>query len=169
MLRVALEALAVVALLVVAGVVAAGIWFQVWSPVTGVVRDGQWFTDEDGLRSTFAGTGWYVVVAAATSLVVGAVAAYVFDRSELVTLAAVVVGASLGGYVMLRLGLSWSPADPEVLARTAADGTELDGALEVDLPHAWLTFPCGALIGMAVVFLVTTKRSGPRGPESLEI
>lgn len=152
-----LQALAVVAVLVVAGLLASVIWFQLWSPATGTVRDGRWFTDEDGLRSAFSGTGLYVLVAALTGFLAGAGAAFAFDRSELVTLVATVVGAGLGGWLMLRLGLSWSPADPAELARTAADGTTLDGELVVDLPHAWLTLPAGALVGMAVVFLVTTR------------
>ncbi len=153
------QALAVVVALVVAGLVAAVVWFQLWSPSTGVVQDGRWFTNEDGLRSAFAGTGLFVLVAALTGFLVGAVTAFLFDRSELLTLAATIVGAGLGGWLMLRLGLEWSPADPQVLARTAPDGTELESALVVDLPHAWLALPGGALVGMAVVFLVTTKRA----------
>ncbi|MDN4173049.1 hypothetical protein QWY28_08860 [Nocardioides sp. SOB77] len=158
-LAVALEALAVVTALVVAGLVAGVIWYQLWTPVPGVVQDGRWFTDEEGLRSAVSGTVLYVLVAVLTGFLVGALTAYVFDRAELVTLAATLVGAALGGWLMLRLGLEWSPADPETLARTAADGTELDSALVVDLPHAWLALPGGALVGTAVVFLVTTKRA----------
>ncbi|MDN4163168.1 hypothetical protein [Nocardioides abyssi] len=152
------QALLVVAALALAGLVAGVIWFQLWSPPAGVVRDGRWLTDEAGLRDSFAGTGLYVLVAVLTGFLVGAATAYLLDRSELVTLAATLVGAALGGWLMLRLGLEWGPPDPQVLARTAADGTELDGALVVDLPHAWLALPGGALVGTAVVFLVTTKR-----------
>jgi ribose/xylose/arabinose/galactoside ABC-type transport system permease subunit len=158
LLALALQALAVVAVLVVAGLLAAVVWFQLWSPATGTVRDGRWFTDEDGLRGAFSGTGLFVLVAALTGFLVGAMTAFLFDRAELLTLVATLVGAALGGWLMLRLGLSWSPADPVELARTAADGTKLDSELTVDLPYAWLTLPCGALIGTAVVFLVTTKR-----------
>ncbi|MEV7428848.1 MULTISPECIES: hypothetical protein [unclassified Nocardioides] len=153
-----LQALAAVALLVVAGAAAGAVWFQLWTPTPGVVQDGRWFTDEDGLRHAFAGTGLYVLVAVAAGLLSGALVAFLLDRAELVTLAATLVGAALGGWLMLRLGLHWSPADPEVLARTARDGTELDSALTVDVPHAWLAFPGAALLGTAVVFLATTKR-----------
>lgn len=152
------QAIAVVAVFAVAGVVAGVVWFQLWSPASGVVSDGQWFTDEDGLRDAFSGTGLYVVVAVVVGFLVGAVTAFLFDRSELVTLVATLAGGALAGLVMLRLGLHWSPADPEVLARTAEDGTRLRSNLEVDLPHAWLAFPGAALVGLAVVFLTTTKR-----------
>ena len=63
-------------------------------------------------------------------LVLGALAAWLLDRSELVTLVAVVVGSVLAAYLMLRVGLPPQPAGPRTCSpRTAADGTKLDGAL----------------------------------------
>ncbi|WP_435741522.1 hypothetical protein [Nocardioides sp. SYSU DS0663] len=156
------EALVVVAIFLAAGALAGVVWFQLWSPPEGVVSDGQWFTDENGLRGAFSGTGLYLLVAVLAGFLVGALTAFLFDRSELVTLAAVLVGASLAGLVMLRLGLEWSPADPEVRARTAEDGAVLPGRLSVEVRHAWAAFPGGALVGMAVVFLTTTKRPPSR-------
>lgn len=161
-LAVVAQALAVVGIFAIAGVLAGLLWFQLWSPVSGVVSDGQWLTDEDGLRAAFSGTGLYVIVAVVGGFLVGALTSFLFDRSELVMLVATLVGAALAGWVMLRLGLEWSPADPEVLARAARDGAELRSALVVDLPHPWLAFPGGALVAMAVVFLTTTRRDDER-------
>ena len=62
---------------------------------------------------------------------------------------AVVAGSVLAAYLMLRVGQHLSPPDPHELAKTAKDGTELEGALRVDAwpPRGAFTF--GALVGLA--------------------
>lgn len=163
---------------VVAGFAAAGalcgwLWFTIWSPPSGVVVSNQWFPDpiEAGLRADFSGTGLYVVIALVAGLVLGAVSAYFFDRSELATLVAVAVGSALAGWLMLQVGLELSPPDPEVLAKTAEDGTELDGHLYVGSSAdeealvkqpALLCFPAAALLGLCAIYLVTRSRRGAR-------
>ena len=86
---------------------------------SGVVAGHQWYTSEAGLRDDFAGIGWYVAIACSPGCC-WALAAWFFDRSELVTLVAVVVGSVLAAYLMLRVGYHLSPPDPDELARTAA-------------------------------------------------
>ena len=143
-----------------AGTLSGYLWFELWTPPRGVVVDHQWFLDpaEAGLRADFHGTGWYVVIALPAGLVLGAACAYLLDRSELATLAAVVVGSALAAYLMLQVGAELSPPDPDTLARTAEDGTELSGHLEVSRLSPKLSYPGGALLGLALVYLFTSRR-----------
>ena len=90
--------------------------------------------------------------------------AWLFDRSELVTLVAVIVGSALAAYLMLRVGTHLSPADPHELAKTAQDGDKLKGALRV---RSWApkgAFTFGALVGLALVYAVSIGNAPDRGP-----
>ena len=60
-----------------------------------------------------------VAIALVAGLVLGLLCAWLFDRSELVTLAAVSAGSALAAYLMYRVGTHLSPADPHELAKTA--------------------------------------------------
>jgi hypothetical protein len=153
------QALATVAAFAAAGAAAGWLWFTVWDAPSGVVSGGQWYTGEAGLRDDFAGVAWYVTIALAAGLALGVLTAWLFDRSELVTLGAVVVGSALAAYLMLRVGTHLSPPDPQVLARTAQDGDELKGALRV---RSWVpkgTFTFGGLVGLALVYAVSIGRA----------
>jgi hypothetical protein len=153
-----------------AGALSGWLWYHLWTPPHGVVADHQWFLDpaEAGLRGDFPGTGWYVVVAVPAGLLLGAASAYLLDRSELATLAAVAVGSLLAGWLMLRVGLHLSPPDPDTLARTAKDGTELPGRLHVSRLPPKLSYPAGALLGLALVYLFTSRRGTWNGPSRRE-
>ena len=86
----------------VAGAVAGVVWVWVWTPPSGVVLDGRWVHDPVGLSQDFAGTGWYVVVAAVAGLLT-ALAVSCWSRRELVTLGATVLGAVLACWVMFNV------------------------------------------------------------------
>ena len=159
------QALVIVVAFAVVGVVCGWIWYHLWDAPSGVVSDHQWFTNEAGLRTDFQGVAWYVTVALVAGLVLGVLAGWVFRRSELVTLAAVVVGSVLAAYLMLRVGVHLSPADPHELAKTAQDGDKLKGALHVDPWPPRGAFPFGALLGLAFVYLFTSERS-PKEPRT---
>ena len=165
-LVVALQVVITVAVFAVAGVLCGWLWYHLWTPPHGVVVDHQWYLDppEAGLRADFPGTGWYVVVALPTGLLLGGLCAYVLDRSELATLVAVGVGATLAAWLMLRVGMHLSPPDPDTLARTAKDGTELPGRLHVSRMPPKLSFPTGALFGLALVYFSSTRRGGQNPP-----
>ncbi len=111
----------------------------------------------EGLLAEFAGTGWYVVVAVVAGLVLGLVAGLLLDRDEIVTLVAVVVGSALAAWLMMKVGFHFRPPDPQAIAESAKDGTELPGRLDlsgaVNLPRQrfdnevrspMLAFPIGA-------------------------
>jgi hypothetical protein len=157
------QAVVIVVAFAVVGAACGWLWYHLWDAPSGVVADHQWFTNEAGLRADFDGVAWYVAIALVAGLVLGVLAAWLLDRSELVTLAAVVVGSVLAAYVMLRVGVHLSPADPHQLARTAADGDKLKGALHVDPWPPRAAFPFGALLGLALVYLLTGGWS-PREP-----
>jgi hypothetical protein len=174
-LPVALQGLAVLVMFTAAGAGAGWLWQHLWDPPTGVVADHVWYTDEAGLRSDFSATGLYVVIALLAGLVVGGLAAVLFDRAEVGTLLAVLAGSALAAWLMWKVGVHYSAVDPHEAAKTAADGTKLPGNLHVSgagrlswdprelrVPAAYLSFPVGALSALTVVFLGLSKRGRGR-------
>jgi hypothetical protein len=159
------QALVIVVVFGVVGVGCGWLWYHLWDAPSGVVSGHQWYTNEAGLRADFDGVAWYVTIALAAGLVLGILAALLFDRSELVTLAAVVLGSLLAAYLMLRVGTHLSPGDPHELAKTAQDGDKLKGALQVDPWPPRAAFPFGALLGLAFVYLLSSGRS-PKEPRT---
>ncbi len=153
------QALAIVALFAVVGALAGWLWYHVWDVPTGVVSGGQWFTSEAGLRDDFSGVAWYVTIAVLAGLVLGLLCAWQLDRSELVTLLAVVAGSVLAGYLMLRVGQHLSPPDPQEVARTSTDGARLPGTLRVEAWPPRAAFPFGALVGLAIVYAASVSRA----------
>lgn len=141
-----------------AGVVAGAVWEWLWTPPVGVVIDGEWLLGLAALRSEFSATGLYVLVASAAGLVTGALCGLLLDRSELVTLAAGLVGAALAGWVMVQVGHALGPADPRELAQAAADRTRLPSDLRITGTSPYIAFPAGATLGLAVLFLGLTRR-----------
>jgi hypothetical protein len=147
-----------VVVLVLAGALAGVVWVWLWTPPTGVVVDQQWVQDESGLRGDFSATGSYVAVAAVTGLLVAVLLGVLFDRAEIVTLLAVLAGSVLAGWVMYRVGLALSPADPRSLADSAEDGTRLPGRLVVDGSSPFRAFPGGAMLGLVIVYFGLSRR-----------
>ena len=161
------QAVVVVALFAAGGAGAGWVWYQLWDAPEGVVAGGQWYTDEHGLRADFSGVALYVTVAAATGLLLGALAGWRLARSELVTLVAVLAGSVLAAYLMLQVGHHLSPPDPQVVARTAEDGARVDGNLRVDQWPPRGAFPFGGLVGLAVVYAGSARKAPPevRSPD----
>jgi hypothetical protein len=165
-----IQALVVLVVFGAVGAACGWLWYHLWDPPSGVVAEHQWFTSEAGLRDDFQGVAWYVAIALTAGLVLGILTAWLLDRSELVTLVAVIAGSVLAAYVMLRVGTHLSPGDPHELAKSAQDGTKLKGSLRVGSwpPRASFTF--GAMVGVAFVYLVSARRTPdePQLPEPTE-
>ncbi len=143
----------VLACFALVGALAGVLWEWLWTPPVGVVLHHKWALDERGLRGDFSGTASYVLIATAAGFLLGALAAFVLDRAEIVTLVAVVAGSVLAGWLMYRVGLALGPPDPRPLARTAEDLTALPGRLRVVGGSRYYAFPLGAMGGLVIVFL----------------
>ena len=164
-----LRALLVVAASVVVGALAGVVWEWVWTPPSGIAYQGRWVLDEDGLPSEFSGTGWYVVVAAAAGILLGAGTALATRDDEVVSLVAVAVGAVLAGWLMFYVGHGLGPPDPRSVAPGADDLTAIVGDLRVggagvhprlyalDSP-AFVALPAGALLAFAALLLSLAPR-----------
>ncbi len=143
--------------------VAAGLWWEAWwTAPSGVVVDHAWVPDDSGVRGLFDGTAHFVIVALLCGTVAGAACAFYVDRVEILTLVSVLVGSVLATWLMLLVGTTLAPPDPDPLARTAAEGTELRGALEISGLGALLSLPAGALTGLVVVFIGLTPTRSTR-------
>ena len=153
------QALATVGIFAAVGAGAGWLWYKLWDVPSGVVAGGQWYAGEAALRDDFQGVAWYVTLALAAGLVLGLLTAWLFDRSELVTLVAVVVGSAVAAYLMLRVGTHFSPPDPHELAKTAQDGDKLKGELRVRSWPPKGAFTFGALVGLALVYTVSIGRA----------
>ena len=132
-----------VVLLVLAGAVAGVVWVWLWTPPSGVVVDHRWVQDETGL-------------------LMAVLLAVLFDRTEIATLIAVLAGSVLAGWVMYRVGLALSPADPRTLADSVKNGTRLPGRLAVDGGSPFRAFPGGAMLGLVIVYFGLSRRRDKR-------
>lgn len=155
------RAAVVLVLFAVAGALAGVLWEWLWTPPTGVVLDREFLLDGEGLRSAFSGTALYVLVAAVAGLLLGVGVAVLTDDSELVTLAAVLVGSVLAAWLMYVVGTALGPPDPGPLADRAQDMTRLPDDLQVSGWSPFVAFPSGALVGVTVVFVGLAGRRGP--------
>lgn len=165
---VVLQGVLIIVLLTGAGALAGLVWSHLWDAPSGVVRSGQWFTDETGLRASFSGTGLYLVIALITGLLCGVICGLLLARWELVTLVVLVAAALGAGQVMLAIGVSQSPPDPQVLAADAADGTRLPGQLRIAGVVPVVGMPLGVLLGYAVLLISVPKRGCVSSEESRE-
>ncbi|GAA5151100.1 hypothetical protein GCM10023340_29410 [Nocardioides marinquilinus] len=160
---------AAVVLLVFAAVAvgAAWLWHRLANPADGTVLDGRWVEsgrvqgdflvlDFDDLRGSFGIVGWYAVIGLVGGVLLGTLAALACRRSELVTLVAVAAGSVLAAYVCLKVGGALGPADPNQLAATADPLTVLPGRLGFDDHAPLVVWPLGALLGLALTYLLTT-------------
>lgn len=165
-----LENVAVVVVFALAGVGAGWFWERWATPASGVVLDGAWRLgfrvegdfltgDATSFQRAFGVVGTYVVVCAVVGLVLGVLTAVLCRRSELVTLAAVLVGSALAAFLCYRVGLALGPPDPAVAARTADDGAVLVGDLSIDRRSPFVAMPLVALVALASTWFLTTSAS----------
>jgi hypothetical protein len=155
--RAVVRAAICVAVFVLAGALAGVLWRHLWSPVTGVVQQHQWFAMpfDAGEQHDFNGEAWYFIVALASGIALALVAVVVMRGAELLTLLAVAVGSVAAGVVMWRVGMIGNAPDPMQLAKHAADGTKLSSRLHLANAVALTAFPLGALGMLMCAFLMT--------------
>lgn len=160
------RSLVMLAVFAAAGVAGGYAWRHLWTPPAGEARQGTWVPTpiEEGLQNDFSGVGWYVVVALVLGLVLGAVTALVLDRAELAGVLVVVLGSALAAYLVLTVGKSLSPPDPDQVAATSQDGDAIPGDLEFDGWTPLLSAPLGALTTLSAAYLLTTRRRRAEDP-----
>ena len=145
-----------VVIFLVAGALGGWFWHHLWAPAPeGFVYAKIPRFDDD---QEFRGTGLYLMISVATGLVIAAVCTAVFERNELWTLAAVIVGAFAAGFVMQAVGHALGPDSASAFAEQAKDYERV----RADLHAAWLPvivgFPAGALLGSVSVLSLPTGR-----------
>ena len=167
------EPVLVLVVFALAGLGGGWLWERWWTPTTGVVVDGTWVAgyrprgdsfvfDFPSLQGFFDATAQYVVIGLAAGLVLGVLSALLGRRSEVVMLLAVAGGAALAGLLAYRLGAHLGPVDPMGLQAGAADGTVLPSSLSIDGLSPFVAWPLGALVGLAMTYLLTSGGADPR-------
>jgi hypothetical protein len=152
-LRLALIVIEVLIAYALVGLVAGLVWEGVWTPPTMVVQQHQaFYADYQSLRRVFTGTGLYVIVGAAASVLTALAISVLTRQREVLVLVAVTLGSAMAALVMREVGVSRGPADPTVLAKTTANGSHLSGALDVSGHSPYLVWPMTALFVLALVF-----------------
>ncbi|MFE4002426.1 hypothetical protein ACFX43_26985 [Nocardioides sp. YIM B13467] len=154
----------IVAAFIVGGLAAGLAAATLWTPPTGMVLEDKWYRglisiDPPAIgqnidQGVFAATGWFSVCAIVLGLLVGIAAAVWLNRSELVTLGALIVGGAIGGGLMLVITSLLSPEDPNGLAKGAADGTVLEDSFQLASPWLVLLVPGSAMLALMVIFLM---------------
>lgn len=153
----------------IAGVLAGVVWEWVWDAPSGLVYKGRWFLEPAGPDVAFSGAALYVLIALPLGLVLGLLFARLRSH-ETLTLASVLVGAALAGWLMYAVGHALGPADPNVLAKGVEDLTSLPGNLVLttdqgSVPARWVALvalPSGAMLGLAVTYLTGRQRISRR-------
>jgi hypothetical protein len=161
--RPVLSVVVVLATYALVGLGAGWIWHELWQPAQGVVLQGAWYPDGEGLRQDFSGTGLYVLVAAGCGLALGSLFAVLGGARPVLTLVVCLAGSVLAAWLMLRMGERLGPADPHELAADADDGTALPSALRVSGMTPLLAFPVGTLAGLGLVFMLFTGNTAEAG------
>lgn len=154
---------ALVVAFAVAGVLGGLLWRSRVDIPSGVVVSHHWYPEpwDPGQRAAFAATGWYVVIAAALAVVLTVLALWRSRGSEVLTLAAVLVGAVAAALLMRVVGLHGVPADPQAAAARAADGTRLSGTVAAPGRAAMATLPLISLAILTAWFLLIGPRDEP--------
>ena len=154
-----LQALVIVLVFAAVGAAAGWLWNHLYDAPRGIAYQKRWLgLDEKDYRDQFSGTALYAIIAGIAALVLGTALSYVLDRDELLTLAAVVLGAGAAAWLMYVVGVHLGNPDPDVVARTAADRTPIPGDLRLARWTVGLVWPAGGVLGCALVFFLTSKR-----------
>jgi len=149
----------VAAWFVVLGVVAALLWWQL-TPLAEYTRTAtNAEMDEEQLGVQVSADGWYFVIAAVGGLVSGVALLSWRRRDPVAMVVLVTLGALLGAWVMLRVGLWLGPADPKSVIPHVAVGAKVPMQLE---PHAHgvvTVWPIATLLGaLGVIWGLDDRR-----------
>ena len=171
------DAALVIVVMGLLGVLGGVLWSALVTPADYTKLANGASMGDDQLGRQFGADGWYVVIAALTALVAGAVLARWRSRDLLATSAALVVGSVLAAVAMALTGHLLGPGDPEAALASAKVGALVPERLDVGVrpltPFAdyvtgsvsvYLTWPVGALTGVLLVLVGRGPQDdGPHG------
>jgi len=135
-------------------VVGAVAWVVWWTPPEGAAYDGQFTYVLDQVEGSVSGTAIYLVVAGVAGLGAGLLTAVVHRRLPWLALGAVTVSGLVAGWVMAALGRALGPDAASDVAERSADGSTVLLDLRVEGWGAYAAMPAGAVLGVALVFLL---------------
>lgn len=142
------------------GAVGGWLWWTWWAPA----KEGEiyrtsagptWYPDPlgPGIAQVFDATAQYVVVGTGLGLLLGAAVGWAARNRALAGLVGVLVGSGLAAYVASRVGLSFSPPDPQALVAQHQVGDRLPAQMTMDGWTPYLAWPVGALLGFVAALL----------------
>ena len=161
------DAAVVLGCFAVAGLVAGLLWPQLVSPVEVIRTEAGLATAEVALSERFDNDAWFMVLAVAFGLPLGAVLTAWRRTDEVVTVVTVVVGAALASWMAGTVGQSVGPDDPAVVLAEAAVGATAQGMVSVAAQGAYAVWPMAALAGALVVLWGTGRHHPADPPEHL--
>ena len=145
-----------------AGLVAGLVWPLLVSPVEVVRTEAGLSTAEVALSERFDNDAWFMVLAVALGAPLGLLMTAWRRADEIVTVVAVVVGASLASWMTGAIGRSVGPEDPAVALSDAPVGATAEGMVSVAAQGAYFVWPLAALAG-ALLVLWGGDREHPTG------
>lgn len=150
------EVLIVIGAFVLVGLFCGWLWHQLWAPAPqGFVYEHAPYFEDD---KDFRGPGLYFLIAVPAGLLLGLVSTFLFERDEVFTLVAVVVGALAAGGVMALFGALIGPDSATAFAEQADDWEKVTGDLHATKVAVFTAFPGGALLGSAIVLTCFSRR-----------
>lgn len=147
------------------GAVAVGaLWPQLVDPVVVEVTEAGVVTGEVALGDRFDTVGWYVLLAVATGILLGAVLVARRRAQEVVTVVAVLVGACVAAWLSARVGTWLGPEDARQALRGAEVGTTAEEPIVLPTDAAYLAWPIAAMMGAVAVLWSRSGRGEPPAP-----
>ncbi len=125
------QVIAIAAGFAILGIGAGWLWTVLWSPAHGEVYQHVWYpySWDRAQPATFEAVGVFASVGVLLGLVLGGIAVVWLDASVLASVCAVIVGGVLAAVTMRAIGLHLGPADPQIAAKSAANGTVLSSQI----------------------------------------
>jgi len=140
-------------------------WWIVAPTAQAIVQDGAASLADPETSAFIAADGWFAILGTLTG---GLSAGLVFRRHRKQGVAAVIglaVGAVLASLLAWRLGHLLGPEELPPRARSAADGTTLEGPLDLRALGVLFAWPIAAVSGFLSLTVALEPHAHPRGRE----
>ena len=145
------------------GAVLVGVlWPQLVDPVVVTRAETGLLTGEVALGDRFDNVGWYALLSGGCAVLLGVLLSLRARGHEVVTLLAIVAGASLAAWLSAQVGTWVGPGDPAAVLAEAEVGATAPDRVTLTADVAYLVWPIAALIGCVVVLW---SRPGTAAPQ----